>query len=144
MQGKVSLCRVKSGFTLVEVLVAVLVIAFGCLAAAKLQVSVFKAKTISDRLSAANFLAESELETLKSLTFPELNLKTDYEETNLTGTGLVCRTPNCSGGFFTRRVKFYRGQPTAFSCHVEIEVAWQDSTGPHQVLYSSVLTGKSY
>jgi Tfp pilus assembly protein PilV len=131
-------------FTLVEILITVCVLTFGCLAVILMQQASLRGANYSDNLTGAVFLAESELERLKALSFTSLETEVeagDKTVSNLNRMGKVCNTiPNCGLFPFTRTVKFYPDTPTSFSHQVEIEVTWRDNSGPHRVFYSSALT----
>jgi prepilin-type N-terminal cleavage/methylation domain-containing protein len=132
------------GFTLIESIVAVLLIAFGCFAAAAMQVAVVKSKVTSDNVTAATFLAESELEKLKTLPMSELTSLGGYEDRDLDSLGLPCLASPCGSQAFNRKVSFFPGQPTAFSCHVEVAVSWRDSGGPHEILREAIMTVSTF
>jgi Tfp pilus assembly protein PilV len=134
----------KEGFTLIESIVAVLLITFGCFAAATMQMAVLKIKVMSDNLTVATFLAESELEKLKTLSMNELSSLNAYESRNLDKLGLPCLGQGCSGQGFNRKVTFFAGNPTAFSCHVEVVVSWRDVGGPHEILREAIMTASTY
>ncbi|MDR2142436.1 MAG: prepilin-type N-terminal cleavage/methylation domain-containing protein [Deltaproteobacteria bacterium] len=132
-----------SGFTLIEVLVAIVLISFGCLAAGTMQISAMKAKIAADNVTVASFLVESELEKLKTLSFNDLTHQKDYQVANLSRLGMPCPGP-CQGVSFSRAVKFYKGNPTSLSYHVEVEVAWRDSTGQKSLRRGAILTGTTF
>jgi prepilin-type N-terminal cleavage/methylation domain-containing protein len=134
----------REGFTLIEVLVAIALISFGCFAAGTMQIAALKAKNVADNVIVASFLAESELERLKTLSMNELTRLNDYEDKNLSRLGEPSPSPRREGASFDRSVRVFQGEPTAMSYSVEIEITWRDSTGPHYVLHSAVLTGTSY
>jgi prepilin-type N-terminal cleavage/methylation domain-containing protein len=137
-----------SGFTLVEVLITVVVLAVGCLAASRLLVVSLKGFNLADNMTAAVFLAEAEMERLKSL--PHSKMTYDAEHTpvvvtnNLNRLGQTCTPPNCQGYIFNRTVSYFRNAPTTFSNHVEIVVDWTDSNGPHNILYTGAITTLSF
>jgi type IV pilus modification protein PilV len=58
-----------AGFTLVEILVSLMVLAVGCLGALSLQASAMQGGSRADRLTVASFLAESQIELLRSMDF---------------------------------------------------------------------------
>jgi len=157
-----------AGFTLVEVLVTVVVIALGCLAALWMQSAAMRGNAQSDHLTAATSLAESEIERLRSLSFNELEKEIDdggYDGAcNIPAAG-ICLEGACPGGReqvlnrrgavredddasthpwpYTRTTCYYKQQPTSLSHQVVVRVAWRDAHGPHQVLYTAALTSFS-
>jgi prepilin-type N-terminal cleavage/methylation domain-containing protein len=134
----------RRGFTLVELIITVCVLSFGCLAVLQMQSASMRGSNLADNLTAATFLAESEMERLKSLPFTDLTLEANLGTVtteNLNRMGEVCLTPpNCPNYHFTRTINYYSNTPTSFSHQVEIEVSWRDNTGAHSVFYSGAIT----
>lgn len=62
--------RGAAGFTLIEVMIAMVVLAIGLLAMAQLQVTAIRGLTYSRHFSVATQLAEAQLETLMNYPFP--------------------------------------------------------------------------
>jgi prepilin-type N-terminal cleavage/methylation domain-containing protein len=130
------------GFTLVEVLVTVVVIAMGCLAALWLQSAAMRGNSQSDHLTVAGFLAESEIERLKSLDFAAATKEAEDHETapvvqNLNRWGEI---QTDGSGVYTRTVRYFPKRPTSLSHQVEVEVAWRDNHGSHRLDYTAALT----
>ncbi|MDR1656110.1 MAG: prepilin-type N-terminal cleavage/methylation domain-containing protein [Deltaproteobacteria bacterium] len=135
------------GFTLVELLVTVVVLTIGCLAAIRLQATSLKSSNLADHIMVATFLAEGEMERLKALTFPQLTVeaaKGQMVEAGLNRLGQPCRAELCSGHIFTRTVNYYQAIPTSLSYQVEIIIDWTDNTGPQRVLHSAAITSLSF
>ena len=134
--------RSPGGFTLVEVLVTVVVIAMGCLAALWLQSAAMRGNSQSDHLTVAGFLAESEIERLKSLDFAAATKEAEDHETapvvqNLNRWGEI---QTDGSGVYTRTVRYFPKRPTSLSHQVEVEGAWHDNHGPHRLDYTAALT----
>ncbi|MDR1395671.1 MAG: prepilin-type N-terminal cleavage/methylation domain-containing protein [Deltaproteobacteria bacterium] len=137
--------QARPGFTLVELLVAVAILAFGAFVTMSMHVSSLKGKQIAASASFANIIAVTEFERLKTLSFADLLIQIDSDVSNLNSLSQPCVAgQDCSDNIFTRRVKFYPKKPTAMSCTVEIEVSWQDSAGPHSTLYNAVISTTSF
>jgi type IV pilus modification protein PilV len=138
----------RTGFTLIEVLMTVAVIAFGCLAAIQMQVTAIRGTATADNLTVATFLAESEMERLKSLSWADLQAEAangDATEDKLDRNGFGCETgTDCAGHMFSRTIRYYRRQPTTMSTQVEVEINWRDSSGKHDVLYTAAMTSLSF
>jgi type II secretory pathway pseudopilin PulG len=131
--------------TLVEILIAVLIVGFSCLAIFTVHVSSLKTKNVSDNMTLATTIAVSEFERLKTLPFEELLESTNTEVSNLNRLGQQCTgKKDCSEHIFTRRVRFFPKTPTSLSCQVEIEVDWRDSVGRHSQFFSSVISTMSF
>jgi prepilin-type N-terminal cleavage/methylation domain-containing protein len=148
--GGLKAIKIFPGFTLVEILITIAVLAFGCLAVLLLQSSAMRGNTLSDNMTVATFLAESELERLKSLTREKLSEEIEAGTTvvrYLNRLGQIC--PKASAGQcrpypFARTLSFYPKKPTAFSSQAEVEVAWTDNSGPHKILYAAILTSYTF
>jgi prepilin-type N-terminal cleavage/methylation domain-containing protein len=131
------------GFTLVELLIAVCVIAFGALVSVNMHITSLKGKNIAANMTYAGAIAETEMERLKTLPLADVMKMSSTEVTNLNQLSQACSPGpgnDCSQHIFTRRVNFYPKNPTSLSCHVEIEVDWKDSSGKHSILYSAVIS----
>ncbi|MDR2200063.1 MAG: prepilin-type N-terminal cleavage/methylation domain-containing protein [Deltaproteobacteria bacterium] len=141
---------VKPGFTLVEVIITVLIISIGCLAAMVMQTNALKGNTLADNLTVATFLAESEAERLDSLSFEQLTAEVDDAAVTdgkkvkyLNRQFLKCPndTPaDCPDYLYKMETSYFKNFPTNWSHQVEIKVDWQDNVGAHEVVYSSVFT----
>jgi len=81
------------GFTLIEVLAAIVVFAFGGLALYRLQASIIASNSFSSRLTQATVLAQERMESLMSLPYdhPLLN------DTNDDGGGVTNRDTDADG-----------------------------------------------
>ncbi len=81
------------GFTLIEVLAAIVVFAFGGLALYRLQTAVIDCNSFSNRLTQATLLAQERMESLMALPYnhPLLN------DTNDDGGGITNRDTNADG-----------------------------------------------
>ena len=123
----------RPGFTLVEVLVAVAMIAIGCLAAVRMQSSAMQGGYQADTLTAATFLAESKLESMRALGFEGLvNVSGDDDESEgvgLTREGRLLRECEWGRGCgFYRRTVVTPNVPTTRSHMVTVQMWWRDST----------------
>ncbi|MDR0549996.1 MAG: hypothetical protein LBI10_11395 [Deltaproteobacteria bacterium] len=133
------------GFTLVEILIAVCVIAFGALITITMHVSSIKGRNVAANMTYAAAIAETELERLKTLPPAEVMNMANNVATDLNHLSQPCATGlDCSKNIFTRRTRFYPKNPTSFSCHVEIEVEWRDSSGLKSILYSAIISSTSF
>lgn len=131
--NKIYSLKARPGFTLIEVLVAVVIIAFGCLAAVQMQSAAVRGGYQADTLTAATFLAESKLESMRALGFEGLvNVSGDDNESD--GVGLTregellkeCKWgPKCN---FYRRTVVTPSVPTTRSHMVTVQMWWRDST----------------
>jgi len=111
----------KTGFTLVEILASLVILAIGCLAALAMQSYAFGGGAQAHGLTVAAFLAESEVERLLSLRRGEL-LDADFVPARVR---LNSDGSNCPDGSacYTRTVDTRNHYPTRWSVGVSICVA---------------------
>ncbi|MDR2351021.1 MAG: hypothetical protein LBF41_10470 [Deltaproteobacteria bacterium] len=132
------------GFTLVEVLLTICVLAFGCLAVIQMQSWALRGTTFSDYQTAAVYIAETELERLKGLSWEdlekEIDASTEVVTENLNRLGQSCHGCDRTTHPFKRTVKFFTETPTSFSHQIEVKVEWNDRGRPREVFYSCALT----
>ncbi|MBW2408376.1 MAG: prepilin-type N-terminal cleavage/methylation domain-containing protein [Deltaproteobacteria bacterium] len=85
-QADRAVCRNSEGFSLIELLIAMAVLAFGMLAAASMQYSAIRNNTKGNIYTQANMLAKTKLEYLKNLNIDSDELKasaTPYSDATL-------------------------------------------------------------
>ena len=137
-----------AGFTLVEILVTVVVIAMGCLAALWMQSAAMRGHAQSNHLTAASSLAESEIERLRSLAFAVLTEEVNthgqdgYIQENLNRQGQVKEDGGRGPWPYTRTTRYFGQPPTSRIYQVEVEVTWRDSSGgrDRKLVYAAALT----
>ncbi len=66
----------KKGFTLIEVLIGLIILAIGILAVAGMQITSIRGSSFSNNLTQASVLAQDRLEFLKSLSLNDAQLNT--------------------------------------------------------------------
>jgi prepilin-type N-terminal cleavage/methylation domain-containing protein len=137
-----------AGFTLIEILVTVVVIAMGCLAALWMQSAAMRGHAQSEHLTAASSLAESEIERLRALSFTDLTKEVDdHGPTGQTRASLnrhgLTHTEGHGPWPYTRTTHYFRHHPTSLSHKVQVIVDWRDAHGSHQVLLTAALTSFS-
>ncbi|MDR2386317.1 MAG: hypothetical protein LBE80_01865 [Deltaproteobacteria bacterium] len=142
-----ALAQAPGGMTLVELLLTVLILTVGCLAAMKTLTSSTTANSMASDLNLASLLAESELERIKSLSryelFEEANNGPKVEN-NLDRFGRQCDKAVCPGLRFKRTVRYYPEKVTALSTQVEVEMDWTGFTGARSLTRSTVVTFFSF
>jgi len=114
------------GFSLIEVLIAVVFLAIGVLAIAGLQVTSVRGNYFSNNLMQATYVAQDRLEFLKNKPFnsPELQAN-NYNDGNTTVSGIV----------FNRSytvVDHANGYKT-----ISYTITWNDGVG-HHITFSTV------
>jgi prepilin-type N-terminal cleavage/methylation domain-containing protein len=129
----------KPGFTLMEILVSVAVLAIGCLAAISMQTKTMSGGAQAYDLTVASFLAESEIERLKSLARGRAKDPYDDAGSNparLTPKGWPCDDDN-TGPCYIRETEFHDGTPTSMNLWVRVRV-WPEKH-PSKVLTHDAL-----
>ncbi len=146
-----------AGFTLIEVLVAVVVIALGCLAVLAFHSSAVRGGAQADSLTAASFLAESQVELLRSLDFGAVDAALSEM-----GAGTACLAGNadpcadfdvchiecltregepCQGGAcFQRTTGLITQAPTSRTHTVSIAVEWRGPVRRHRIVHESLIS----
>jgi prepilin-type N-terminal cleavage/methylation domain-containing protein len=113
--------RLKPGFTLLEILVSLVVLAIGCLAAISMQTSTMEGGALAYHMTVASFLAESEIERLQSLTRGRARVE-PATPANLTRDGSACPADGSRGPCYTRTTTVLPGAPTSQNLWVSIRV----------------------
>ncbi|MDR0356416.1 MAG: prepilin-type N-terminal cleavage/methylation domain-containing protein [Deltaproteobacteria bacterium] len=131
--------RFGEGFTLVEILITIAILAIGMLGTLHLQIVSVKSGSKAESLTTASLLAESEIERLRA--FPNFNRLRSaiVDSERIAKDGQICRTAeeNCP---FSRNVALTERTPTSRSHTVTVEILWSDSTGPQRLVYDAVFT----
>ncbi len=82
--------RASKGFSLIEVLIGLILLAIGLLAIGSLQITSLKGTTFSYHLVQATYLAQDRLEFIKSLPFDDSLLNAgQYPESGLNAAGIA-------------------------------------------------------
>jgi prepilin-type N-terminal cleavage/methylation domain-containing protein len=144
--GKSSFRR-HSGYTLIEILFAVFIVATVLLGLSGMMATVLRANSTNDFTDTAINLAQDKLEELKASFLNgaalidanagnNANLDSttdfDYRQTNIDGLGRP-------GGIFTRVWNIADSSPAAGMKTVVVIVSWTDPMGPHAVVLRTIL-----
>jgi type IV pilus assembly protein PilV len=116
----------QRGFSLMEVLIAVVFLAIGVLAIAGLQVTSVRGNYFSNNLMQATYVAQDRLEFLKNLPFNSAQLgANNYNEGNTTVSGVVFNRSYT----VVDNVNGYK--------RITYVVTWNDGVG-HNITFSTV------
>jgi prepilin-type N-terminal cleavage/methylation domain-containing protein len=115
--------RKQSGFTLIEVMIAVVILAVGLLALMAMQIVSIKANAFSSEMTYSTMLAQQQLETLKNLPFTDADLTGTTPPTPPTLHTLPLPIPDSKGGSYT--VNWYVENTTADMKTITLDVIWQ-------------------
>ena len=115
----------QSGFTLLEILVAMAIFSFGIFALSSMTVSVIKSNYMSKNMTIAIDLAQNKLDDLRLSNYANI---LDATENNLDENGVAV-----TGGLFDREVTVTPSVNPNYKT-VEVTVSWADSNTRHITL----------
>jgi len=113
----------KRGFTLLEVLIGLIILAIGILAITGMQIASIKGTSFSNNLTQASVLAQERLEFLKGLPLNDSRLNTGVY-TNDINLGIF------SGSYRTERSSNF--------VTIRYTVSWMENGVPHSVSFSTI------
>jgi type IV pilus modification protein PilV len=135
--------------TLVELLVSVVLLTIGCLAALSLQATAMTQGNKAHQVTIAAFLAESHAEKLRTMAFNAVDQAENKVPTNVTRAGEACSGPNapsplpadCSAEkkCFLRTTAINKG-PTPSSLVATVTVEWPADTKKQKLTYDTIIT----
>jgi len=117
------------GFTIIEVMIALVVLSFGLLALGKLTASTISGNHFAAQLSAATTLAQDKLEDVKQGSYASIASETE--------TG-VDEQAN-SGGIFDRVTQVSDDQPASGMKTVTVTVSWDWNGSSHDVVLKTIV-----
>ncbi|TAL11404.1 MAG: hypothetical protein EPO02_04680 [Nitrospirae bacterium] len=123
-----SLLADNAGVSFIDLMLATVVLTFGVLALANLQVLSSKSSTSSKGTAAALTVAETKLEQLKDSVF-----------TSIVAEAPQAVTDAASGLTFTRQVTVTNDTPIAGAKTVTVIVSWSDTAGSHRIPVATVI-----
>jgi type IV pilus assembly protein PilV len=115
----------KKGFTLIEVLIGLVILAFGLLAIAGMQITSVKGNFFSSNMTQASILAQDRMEVLRNLNWGDAGLSVG---THNDGT--------ISGTIFARQYAVSI-VPGTTMLNITVTVTWRDSSD-HTISFSTV------
>ncbi len=130
----------KQGFTLVEIVIAIVILSVGLLALINLQWMAIRGNSDSKEMTRAIFLAETRMEQLKNTPFASLVIGTTPDPNNpINGQGQ-------SGGIFSRSWTVqpytppYSYSGSGFMKQVTVNVSWTLKGQTHNATYQTVIS----
>ena len=120
----------KEGFTLVEIMVAMIVLSIGLLSFFALNMAIIKSNVFSKAITYATNLAQEKIEQLKNTPYANITNQTE------TGIGL--------NNAFTRTTTVQEGVPQANMKTITVTVTWQEmkpfiSQKQHKVILTTAI-----
>ena len=115
----------KKGFTLIEVLIGLIILAIGILAVAGMQITSIRGTAFSNNLMQASVIAQERLEFIKSLPLNDAKLD----------TGTYPDPPNI--GIFTRSYQATRNANPNF-VNIIYTVSWLEKGVTHTVSFRTI------
>lgn len=119
----------KMGFTIIEVMIAIVVLSFGLLAIGSLSVSNIKSNQFAGQMTAATTLAQDKIEALKNASYGSISTLT---ETNIDEEGN-------SGGIFNRVTTVTSDSPALNMKTVNVKVTWNWNGSQHDVELNTII-----
>ena len=111
------------GFTLVEVLIGLIILAIGILAIAGMHITAIKGTSFSNNITQASVLAQERLEFLKGLPLNDSRLN----------TGIY--TDDINVGIFNGS---YRAERNTNFVTIRYTISWMENNLPHSVSFSTI------
>jgi len=115
----------KKGFTLIEVLISLIILAIGILAVAGMQITSIIGTSFSSNMTQASVLAQDRLEFIKSLPLNDVSLDTGYHND----------PPDV--GIFTRSYQAIRNANPNF-VNIIYTVSWLEKGVLHTVSFRTI------
>lgn len=115
----------EKGFTLIEVLIGLIILAIGVLAIAGMQITSIRGTSFSNNLTQASVIAQDRLEFLKGLPLNDARLN----------DGTYPDPPNI--GIFTRTYTALRN-PNPNYVTITYDVSWTEKGIPHSVSFRTI------
>jgi len=112
----------QSGFTLIEIMIAMFVLAVGLLGAAGVATTVINGNALSKKITTATTLAQDKMEELKGTTYSSIASDSDTQESIYTRTWTASSDSPATG---------------MKTIEVTVEFTWKDT--PHDVTLKTIM-----
>jgi type IV pilus assembly protein PilV len=140
-----SSARAESGFTLIEVMIAMTILSIGLMSIAVAQLTAIKVSSRSKHMQDAMFLARERMDTLAAIVPPEDPLIPSYFSTPQTTDDpapIQVGNDENDATRYSRRIQIIPDQPQVGLARVIVTVNWNNAntnTGSSQIQLTSVM-----
>ena len=119
--------RPEQGFTLIEVMIALVILSIALVALAGLQVSAIKGNAFSKRMTTAVSIGNEKMEQLKNSSYANILSESSIEVTR-------------SSMNFTRQVTVTNNSPLPNTKTVNVMITWSDNSKSHSVPITTIIS----
>ncbi len=114
------------GYSLIELLIAITILAVGLLAVAGLQTTAIKGNVHAITITEATSLAEDRIEAIRNMDYADIYVPNPHTEANV------------DGSIYTRETVVEVDTPLPDLKRVTVTVRW-NASGPHQVVLRTIV-----
>jgi type IV pilus assembly protein PilV len=118
---------IEEGFTLIEIMIALVVMSIGLTALAAVQISAIRGNAFSKRMTSAVSIVDEKLEQIKSMPYVDIVSESSIQVTQ-------------SNMNFTMQVTVTDNSPLPNSKKVEVVVTWSEGSKSHSVPFTTIVS----
>src|ERR687895_777695 len=118
---------IEEGFTLIEIMIALVVLSVGLVALAGLQISAIRGNAFSKRMTTAVSIANEKMEQLKNSPYANILSESSIQVTQ-------------SNMNFTRQVTVTNNSPLPNTKTVTVMITWSDTSKSHSVPITTIIS----
>jgi type IV pilus assembly protein PilV len=122
-----SLISTEEGFTLIEIMIALVVMSIGLTALAAVQISAIQGNAFSKRMTTVVSIADEKLEQIKSSSYVDI---VSESSTQITQSNMN----------FTRQVTVTNNSPLANTKTINVTVNWSEGSKSHSVPFTTIVS----
>jgi type IV pilus assembly protein PilV len=118
---------IEEGFTLIEIMIALVVMSIGLTALAAVQISAIQGNAFSKRMTTAVSIADEKMEQIKSNLYTEIVSESSSQITQ-------------SNLNFTRQVTVTNNSPLTNTKTINVTVSWSEGSKSHSVPITTIVS----